>query len=242
MKLAQLFEKELPITKTDKSYRVTKTDRKKLADNYISSGYFGDVYSTDDDISKVTKFSRMNKKKWNADGYYNYIKKIHALSNFVYLPQIFSVDRYETKDKVPYLVVTMERLTGLLKFSGEELLNVLKRITGDSYSVEISSLIEDYELYRNKYDIIDLIINLIGIAINPKNYPELPKHFKGLKIEDPELMKAIKIVRNLVDQGYTDDIHDANIMARRTPYGPQLVMLDPLAFFKKSNIKLKFKK
>jgi hypothetical protein len=50
-------------------------------------------------------------------------------------------------------------------------------------------------------------------------------------IKDPRLKEAMIILRSLIknDHDVAADIHDGNVMVRRGPGGPQLVLTDPVS-------------
>jgi len=233
MRICELLEAELPITRDAPGRASTRDYISKIADKKLGGGHFATAYAMPGDVAHVKKIARINNEAWDQDGFYNYLEKIKNLSHFVYLPQILEIQRLESTLGEPYLLVSMERLTGARDMTKDELIIVLEHII-------------DHELTQEERDdyghgsLTQTISSLLKSYVRGKPLHEVnPLAPQGLAIRDLELIKSLKIVKNLCQLGFDDDLHKENYMFRRTKFGPQLVLTDPLSFRTSDPIKLR---
>jgi hypothetical protein len=121
----------------------------------------------------------------------------------------------------------MEKLSPWKDLEEDELLTIFSR----ALDVQLNSVEEFRQLVGRKgvpYKdiIIEELLRYITKTISDPNY----KDIKGNSIKDSQLIEAINIIRYLQKTGYGEDLHAGNVMVRRTKYGPQLVLTDPLSF------------
>jgi hypothetical protein len=125
----------------------------------------------------------------------------------------------QPKNDDPYLMVNIEKLVDGQALSKEELLFVCKKIFN---KMDVIPWIK-----KHMHSIsIDSIRSYIGFAL--ETYVMKEKNNNMLPIVDTQLIEALNIVSSLVKKQFELDIHHGNFMFRRTPYGPQLVLTDPL--------------
>lgn len=180
----------------------------------LGGGYFSDVYAPAGAPHDVVK---INYEVSTKDGYHAFIKALidnERARNSIYFPRIRSVRELQAPDAdFPYLLVRMERLLPLRALTREEIISLAIRHT------DITE--EDVER-QDDYD----IAKLLSDAINPM-------YHSPYKVTDTKLKNAIRWIEEIADKERVFvDLHSDNVMARRTPYGPQLVLSDPLGLSK----------
>lgn len=195
----------------------------------LGQGYFGSVKTNpDSDSGQITayKTAKLDYNNPDLDGYVAYVnalkKQIDAHPNR-YLPQIHDVKLvYDPKKIYPqtgYVLVDMELLTRGTDMSGEELFVAYQKMLNNPQHMDISQ----YHVYT-PYSSVSKIIELIKI-IHEYGTPR----DKNLE-PDPELVAAIDLIKGISSRGFAFDMHHGNVMFRRTSFGPQTVLTDPLSF------------
>jgi hypothetical protein len=118
--------------------------------------------------------------------------------------------------------VEMERLYEFGDVSDDEAFMLGNRIFYDYKSIT-KEIIKDEAKNNEKEILVAHLYNLIT-TFKPVKY--------STSIKDPQFKKAILLIRALrsKNESMFYDIHSANIMIRRTPAGPQLVITDPLGY------------
>jgi len=233
MKIKDLFEAPLPLHSTDidkyKSRKILAKHGKKLG-----QGAFGAAYEIPKDVTTVVKTSELNRQSWYADGYFNYVKEIADKTDNPYLPQIYEIRRMQPAGKnkygespEPYLLVNTEQLYKGEQFKPDELLLSIRRMMGRELTKTDYKIF--LELNHGKKLTTWGLLQVIADALN--SYARAKSAKDSFVIADPQLRQALGIVRKLKKKGYVVDLHEQNFMFRRTPYGPQLVLTDPLAWY-----------
>jgi hypothetical protein len=229
--IAGVVDEDIPVTQgptqKQRTAAISKTQPK------LGGGYFGKVYDQPESelgIGTAKKISRFDQDKPTLDGYYAYINRLMSLkdeNDNPYLPQIYNANVVKPKRGAPYFELDMEKLSPWPDLSEDELLTIFSR----ALDVEVNSMGQFSQLVGRKgippKDVImnDLLRYLTKTLKDPNH-----KDIKGNSIKDPQLIEAINIIRYLEKTGYGEDLHAGNIMVRRTKYGPQLVLTDPLSF------------
>jgi hypothetical protein len=227
MKIHELFE--TPIVQLDKGPSEKKANQIwQKKGQKLGSGFFASAYNVPKDIESVVKVARYQDDDPKEDGYFAYINKIKSLEHFAYLPQIHEIVQVKPKTGKPYLVVNIERLIPCDEMTWEEQFLVLERMLGRELTKA------ERENLSPAYTISELLTSYV-IYGKPASWQVSRKQI----ITDPELIRVLKIVRNLRQQGFTEDLHTGNFMFRRTKFGPQLVLTDPLAFHSGDPVKVK---
>jgi hypothetical protein len=130
-----------------------------------------------------------------------------------YFPKVYDIKKYKMKDdgiSVPYI----------FSFKIEPLIHIQKLNIKDQHSLW-EKMFND-SIPEGEHTIEYHISNRVRI---------LAEHGGTAKyVKDKNLSKATQLIHKIVqkDDSVYVDIHYNNIMARRTPYGPQLVITDPL--------------
>lgn len=241
MNLYDLFEDIIPQV-TGQDYMSRRAELSK-ASNKIGSGFYGAVYPNTQSSSgqetalKVTSFHEDDPE---LDGYFAYISKLKKFIDRYhnpYLPQIHDVKIVNPSSKKPYLEVDMEKLVPLNSLNINDFVLLLEKIL--QHKFQSTEQLDSFVLGdpdfgpTDKHDIAVKIVRLASMTMRDPNYQSM-----GIRIQDKNMLDALRIIANLIKKGYKDDLHPGNLMARRTKYGPQLVFTDPLSWM--VNVKLKF--
>ncbi len=190
----------------------------------LGDGLYSVVVSDQDQPGTVKKLSygyRGNGYTFESllkDGYFNYVMAM-AENNRMdwnpYLPKIYSIKFFESKDNLIAFTIEMERLFPIEELSNEEI-----GFIGDKIFEDFSERLER----QGSDNWLDDLMRYIEAA--SKGYG----HAYGIKIIDSRFRHAMSIISKLRRSNKGGiDIHEGNIMFRRTPYGPQLVISDPLS-------------
>jgi hypothetical protein len=177
----------------------------------LGSGRFATAHSIQKDIRSVVKIAAVY-PDLEDDGYYGYLKEIIKMQDNPYVPQILEIVEVTSKDQNvnPYLIVNLEQLHDFDSCSKNNIEFILTKMLG-YVPTETNKQINSY-----KNRIIDII----------DNYCETGKD-KNFKIIDEQLLEVLNAIYD-IHSYYSVDIHSGNIMVRKTSYGPQLVITDPL--------------
>lgn len=190
----------------------------------LGTGAFGSVYSEPGDVETVKKISRLQSNRWDHDGYFAFVDALRQLKPAdkinPYLPQIYKVKPFETTNRKRYLEVTMEKLYPFKEIRQEEAFAILEKLTGERLAHDF---IKDAKRFLLR--IVERFIE------NPeKSSFNLPNK-RVFAITDVNFKKAAALVNRFITV-FNLDLHDQNIMFRRTSTGAQLVITDPLGYEK----------
>ena len=151
-------------------------------------------------------------------GYLQYVlaSKKHSNAN-PYLPKIHSVTNMGPSQGYHEFEVKMEHLYELSDLSTLESTTLWNKIFNDTQ--------EDVKYY----ELAKVIAKIIKFQRMPENIPGLNKDIKI----DPLLLRVANLIHKIQqsappNSGMRIDIHDQNMMIRRTSVGQQLVITDPL--------------
>lgn len=189
---------------------------KPISTDPLKQGYFSKVFHnpvrSPHDVRKISQLQHIE----DIDGFYFYMRELyhHSDNSNPYFPRFREITLYtipgsgkQTSKEIAYSV-KMERLYHLDQLSEEETNALGTKIYGPSDRTYILT------------NIIDTVIQLIHDNAQTKS-----------KVVDKHLIAATKFIMRVSKKHNLEiDIHDGNIMVRRTPYGPQLVITDPLSF------------
>ena len=235
MKLQQLFEYEFPkithrkVTKLpDNVYNrgegtahnydpgfVPKVLKRSAGVEHLGTGHFASAYSHKDRPQDVRKVSRQaqayGKGGAGVDGFYHYMKELsnHEDNSNPYFPKFRGITIYEDPDGGIVYSAQMERLFPMRKLRRREKVAVLEKMLGDREEAGVS-----------EFTSISSVIREVIQGYDIKNH-----------VVDEELIKAAEFINHVAKKHKIgNDIHDDNIMIRRSPYGSQVVITDPLSF------------
>lgn len=187
----------------------------------LGSGFYGKTYTVPGDVEKVVKYSRLQGRSWDDDGYYRYVTGLRDAKrvsrNNPFLPQIYSVKRLKSPRGIPYLETVMEKLYSFDSLSDDQAKDVLEKLAGEHLSTEIKP-------FGNwKKTLVDVVKQFV---VFPDNEVEVED--KTFYINNKEFINAVVILLKY-SADFKPDIHGGNLMFRMTPTGPQLVLSDPLS-------------
>lgn len=167
----------------------------------IASGGEATVYNDVNDPHMAVR--SVHRKR--DDSYWKYIEAIvknKMTGNNPYVPRVYKFDKNKQKFQ-------LEKLVPMHSMDDKEL----------DYIAETIGLIErgPDPWDRAKWAKVSLIVTFIRDAM-----------YKKLETIPEDLQQVLKLILSLKATNSTDDISEDNVMVRRTPYGPQLVITDPL--------------
>ncbi len=208
------------------------------------SGAFASTYQHQDrpeDVRKITKPQIV------IDGYHKYIELLKDNPDFdnPYFPKIREITRYSKKqaDLIPdpttklysrdsvhddsdavVLSVKKEALRHLDELTYAEAVSVFERWFGTDWLKQLRKITDASVETLKSWDRYDLIMtNIIRkISFDPESW-------RGALL-DKDLYNAIYWLKNTVAKdGVEFDLGGNNVMYKRSPYGIQLVLTDPVA-------------
>ncbi len=228
MKISDLFEDKPVPSKRDYYATVDKlySTRAKTGLKALGGGVYSHVYDLPKETNSVLKVARHPRNRPDKDGYVKYLEHIVGLDN-PYFPVVDELKHFVSDDGMNHMTVKLEKLHPIHKLSYEDVQSVFSRI--------FQRPLEQQELKQ--------ITNQLILPTTQKSYEtkgELWSHALATflenaisdratfdKIQDPQLQEAIIELKRIYKMNYELDIHNENIMCRRTPYGIQLVFTDP---------------
>lgn len=204
----------------------------------VGRGSYADAYKHKKRPGTILKVGRYSSSP-QSDGYLSYINEIISTNEMAtnpYFPRIYDVRVYPTlpdwerpKRDQPAgeYVIEMERLEPTTVLSSAEVSAIGRKIFKSWNEEAMKSHGRTYNdgeddqqirLYRARY----LAVHM-SAAVG-KYGPNIHD------VHDEKLLEAIELIERVsAKPGMFLDMHEDNIMVRRTSIGPQLVIIDPLA-------------
>lgn len=205
----------------------------------IGSGMYATAFSTPQEPGTVRKMMTDPQRDLKGDAYFQYVNLIaknDRMTKNLYFPKIFDIQvrSFYRKDftgnenlGTEYVyAVDMERLLPFSSLSSEEARMLGNKMFFDferkhrpnrvvsgtakiDYRHELSGRIEDTFMGKGPYMDSDLTATVIK-----------DKHYK----------QAVTLIKGMIEksEGMHQDMHDENIMVRRGPGGPHIVITDPV--------------
>lgn len=185
---------------------------------------YASVYNDPDDSHMALKRTKSN------DPYVKYLKWLNdnedSMSSNPYFPRVYkqSASNGETVD------LQMEKLREFDTLNSKELEVATKRMVGKTPRELIDAYLEDYQAMDD--------FNSIKRRIEQQPHRAVGDYIKKTaargefsKFKDPQFRQAVKAIYAIHKDspGTMVDMHAGNLMIRRGPYGPQVVVIDPLA-------------
>lgn len=229
----RLFEllKEDPFTVQDIERKTLRNLERGSAPSsqYLGGGHYSHAFTTKDNPHDVVKGTSGNASI--EDGYEGFIRALAAdeeMRDNIYMPRIRSakVIRSTKNPNKKRLLVRLERLYNLGDLSEREAYDMLVKLIGRENARSYYAMLLSFDMQQTKMK---------------TNWPYVLKEFLSdysykntdYPILDEEFIKAFEWVKKVArEESWQMDLHSENWMFRRTPYGPQLVMMDPLAWRK----------
>lgn len=187
----------------------------------LGSGLYANVYRRKSDPNTVTKVARAVTHKSSDDGYVGFIQHIIDMHN-PYFPQVSELKEIVDRDgEFAGYVVRMEKLQTMHQLSDEEIDALMHKILGEEVNFRTpGAVVGGFTVSKS---VARDTPRLIGAIIEDQY-----QNPNSSVIKDPALLEALDMLRKLAKKGqYSQDLHEGNMMIRRTPYGPQLVITDP---------------
>lgn len=216
---ATQFRKNMGVREPMSFYNPTKLPQpKNKLIKVLGHGVYAAAVMSEKNPNSVMKISR-GTNNLEDDPYYGYLSSIATHPNVEsnpFIPRVYQVKVYETTDNIYkfFYIVKMERLYELTSLSDQELIKFILTITKSKMTVGFKAALGissgDQILKKQSHE------QLIHILVDK---------IRREKIKDPQLQAAMNIAAST---GFEFDITPSNIMVRKTPSGPQLVLADPV--------------
>ena len=210
----------------------------RLVEIQIGSGTTATLHSSDEEPGTVHKRVRgralfRNMAELQSDPYFqfiNMIKQGNRLDNR-FFPRIYNIETTQDARGLGYNV-EMERLERFDMLTEEEARNIGNQLF---HNFDAMRSFEDAKVRRKrgvpgatkepaKAFLLEAIVDLLELSFSRQRIRIQPS-----SIKDPEFARAIALIRGLMKkQQLYSDMHEGNVMFRRTPHGPQLVIIDPV--------------
>jgi hypothetical protein len=174
----------------------------------LGYGAYAKVYASKNPLDAYKKSTADDGFQFYVRGILQYNKSKGQLNP--YFPNFYRVNEFKAKDsEASVMHLKMERLNEIDDLNIEDLKEMMVKMFGDS----------DVAGDAHKTTYVDDIVDRIEEYCLGRN----------LKIVDFRLEEALELIKELVDKhDLRLDIHEGNVMWRRSPQGPQLVITDPL--------------
>lgn len=210
----------------------TASDEKKYSGMLRhSQGHFDSSFSTvrnnRDDPHTVVKhnFRPMNPVQWDSmptDGFNFFIEALirkDAMDN-IFFPKVYNIRKISDNHGQYIHKYVTEKLYPLNSLEVDD----LKKIYGEClYGYKKAGFNEEEEHYPRK--MARAIAGALSDAVENQDFS---------RIKSDELKEALQILLVIKNEfskrGAGFDLHSDNIMARRTPFGVQLVINDPFSY------------
>jgi len=230
MRILEILDTKQQFFKTKKPFAVDiisrEQNKKALDSDGLSKdkrmqGAYGSVRLHKRDPHLVRKRSIKPRGNLMSDGYYAFISdliefyKRHGPNP--YLPRIYNIHHVEDSEGEKIYTADIERLFELDTLTKKDIESIFYRMFGQEY--EDKGADDDFEMAS----MMEAVITALRNAVELNEYT-----FGKLQISDEQLIKALRFIRNVAEEGYWIDVRLPNIMVRRTPHGPQLVLTDPI--------------
>jgi hypothetical protein len=225
-----LIPKRIPVRSFDKTDMFSMVPKNGV--RIGNHGVQASAFTTDNEPGTATKIIR-DAGNLKSDAYFKYVStlaKNDRISKNPYFPKIYGVNIKDDKNGRARYSVEMERLLDFNSLSMEEMY-----MLGDKMFFNFYAFAKDARArMRDDLGKIDAKMQSAETASFAimKAMERVIKYRAKVEtyIKDPNLKGALLILKSLIknDSGVNPDIHTGNIMVRRGPGGPQLVITDPV--------------
>jgi len=255
-KFSQLIKSPKYANKPHKSLYDLEDERNPDIER-LGVGFYSTAHATTEEPGTAVKVARPI-QNLEHDAYFNYVStlaKHKEGSDNRYFPKIYDVKVFQDRKGKYTYSVDMERLQKFSSLSLDEMLQIgnhifnnFDQMIADANEKKKLMKRHDAEAKRQNFDprphhkeysispeayewaVQSALIRGIGKCIGVNADP-------ATNIKDAELKRAIIILRSFVNKSQSDsdinkrrapDVHQGNIMVRRGPFMPQLVITDPV--------------
>lgn len=191
-----------------------KFKQSKSQEDSIGKGRYSTVRNDPKDphmVIKKTKFDKNSTSYHNKDVYPQFIEELINSDQKMnpYFPRVYGMKSYNDKSDDKLHKFNIERLEDLRQLSAEEMDHIMSLIMEDDV--------------RKAWNIDNerMLAWFISEAIK--------KNSVRKEIKDKNLYDALTFLSKFLKKNWFLDLHSENMMFRRTPYGPQLVITDPFS-------------
>lgn len=217
MLLEEIIPAKTKTIRTKSPLNMDQFHRNNTKDN-IGRGFFSTVYN-DRDEHMVQKISHNSKYHDNYWDYADALIKTKIWESNPHFPRIYSIKKFVHGTETHYKG-TMEKLINSRDCSSEELYACYENLIYMKSPNFYHRLIMD-----DKNDFLFHVSQVISSAVKSDNYTEITDSvFK-------EALQWINVTFEDLNSKHNIaiDMHQGNFMYRRTKYGIQLVLSDPIA-------------
>lgn len=231
--------------------------RQKGTKQISKNSRYADAFSIDNDPGTINKVARPTNKdelgrethltSLGEDGYYQYLdmlSKNERISNNPFFPRIYDLKTFKGKDSKYTYSVNMEKLQPMDTLSLEEVLMLGRNLFTDfdasmkQYRAEIYPDLKtpkrtdseaENERLQHWYQgsmrnaAVDCLAHMFDVAMDYNSGV-------ATNVKNSHLKQAMMLIRKTVQSNqFVSDIHRDNIMVRRGPTAPQIVVTDPIS-------------
>jgi hypothetical protein len=213
----------------------------------IGNGLYADVYEPENDPGSVDKVAKPGGiQSLSKDGYYQYLETISKnsrMQNNPFFPKVYKLETFKDKNATyPYneytYEVNLEKLHPLKSLSAEEAIRLGRNLFTD-FDVKLKERKKEYGVYKHKPSPTDpdreerreQTVHAMAIPTLADCFDHaLAAHTPVTTIKNSHLKQAILLIRNVIKRaGGSPDLHSGNLMVRRGPFEPQIVITDPVS-------------
>lgn len=223
MKILQLLEALITPTQTNKTFNGTLRSRyetgRKASNRELGNGGFSAVKPHSKDPHMVKKHNT-GPAAAEIDGYNVYVGLLvdHDLMDNPHFPRVYNAT--QIKDKKGNFINTfdIEKLEDFMHLSPED----AEAIVRNHFQKGVIDIDPKWFVDGESYFLADVIADRVHDALYYGDFSQLKGKFAEAVQTLNKIFHDEGLIRNL-------DMHSGNVMMRRTPHGPQLVITDPLA-------------
>lgn len=224
MKIRDLLEAQFNTeVKPDKRYHGRLRSDGRSEDQAATGPAFSKVKDIKNEPHMVRKYNHHPmdpnaRKRRNLDGFNFFITQLieRQETDNIHFPRVYSVQKITDNDGKFIHTYDVEKLLPGFKIPTAELLKICTESFGED---------DDTGEYTDD-DLQEIILGKIIYAVTTQDYGD---------IKSETLLEALRILHDIVKdavklkRGHNFDLHMDNVMYRKTPYGTQLVINDPIA-------------
>lgn len=202
----------------------------------LGAGSGGIVSSRKDDPGTVRKNVTARRELKN-DGYFNFIKALVSSKNSNrYFPHIYDVNVTEADEEEvlglmvnagKYYAVDAERLHSLDTLEDDEAIMLIDSMFDVAHIVRRNVFRDNKQFKKDiQIDPHSMIVRILLKIFDA----DISKRDARAIVKDDELWDAIQFINNVVNSNvkFEHDIRIPNVMIRRGPGGPHIVLPDPV--------------
>lgn len=206
----------------------------------VGTGAFASVYASEKDPGSVEKVaSPLMISSLSNDGYYQFLDAIahnDRISKNPFFPKIYKLQTFRDKEGKYTYSVNMEQLHALKTLSSEEAIRIGRELFTNfdgvfkavrkEQNVQGSRPSRNPEADENKIRLQHLVtIMTLARCFNDAIQADTVTHVTNTHLKQA-IMLIHKIMKSSEDRA--PDLHTGNLMVRRGPFAPQIVITDPI--------------